>query len=63
MIDVLIELLVLVLIFGIVYWAITQIPLPQPARVAVNVILAIIVIVLLASFLGYGPWWHARHRW
>ena len=65
MIDVLLELLILVLIFGVLYWAIGQIPLPKPARTAANVVLAIILIVLLASLLGWGPWWHAHlpRRW
>jgi hypothetical protein len=48
----LISLLVLVVIFGIVYWVVQQIPLPPPIRLAVIVIFAVIAIVWLLKFFG-----------
>lgn len=51
----LISLLVLLLIVGLVYWAITTIPLPQPIRVIAIVILVIVAVVYL---LGYLPGGH-----
>ena len=57
MISLLITLLILVVIFSLVYWALTQIPLPQPIRAVVIVILVIIAIIVLLQFipgLHYG---------
>jgi hypothetical protein len=51
MIDLLIYLLIAALIFGLVYWALTQIPLPQPVRVVVIVVMAIIAILFLVRLL------------
>jgi len=51
MISVLITILVLCLVFGLVWWIVTLIPLPAPfaqvARVCVAVIFLIIVLVEL----------------
>jgi len=52
--DLLIQLLALVAIGGIVYWVMTKIPLPEPFRIVVYVIFAIVAIILLADFAGLG---------
>ena len=49
--DVLISLLVLLVIVGLVYWAITQIPLPQPVRIVAVVLVVLIAIILLLNYL------------
>lgn len=49
--DVLVTLLVLVLVFGLVWWAITQIPLPPPVKIVVSVVLAIIAIIALLELV------------
>lgn len=56
MLGLLIQLLILVVIAGIVWWVIGQIPLPQPLRLVVIVIFAIIAIIVLCSIAGWvGP--------
>lgn len=57
MISVLITLLVMCLIFGIIWWILTLIPLPSPflqvARVIVAVIFLIWLIYLLLPFAAH----------
>lgn len=53
--DVLISLLVLLVIVGLVYWAITQIPLPQPVRIVAVVLVVLIAIILLLNYLPGAP--------
>lgn len=54
MVSLLVTLLVLALIVGIAWWALQQIPLPQPARIIINVGIAIVAIIILASLLTGG---------
>jgi hypothetical protein len=58
MLEVLVTLLVMCLIFGIIWWIITLIPLPAPfaqvARVIVAVIFLIWMIYLLLPLTGGG---------
>jgi hypothetical protein len=54
--DLLITLLIYVLIFGLLYWAITLLPLPEPFKQLALVIFVIIVILLLVNvLLGVVP--------
>jgi hypothetical protein len=56
MIAFLIYLLVLCLVFGLIYYVITLLPLPQPFKnVAVILIVLIFVLVLLSGFYGALP--------
>lgn len=52
----LIPLLITLIIIGVVcyiaWWAISQIPMPQPIRTAVVVVFALIVIVVLLNTVG-----------
>jgi hypothetical protein len=50
-IGILINLLIIVGILGLVWWALSQIPLPPVGRIIVNIVLAIIGIIFLASML------------
>lgn len=52
--DLLITLLVLVVAIAIVWWALSQAPIPPPFRWVVNVILAIIALVVLFEFVAPG---------
>ncbi len=49
MISLLVTVLIAALIFYLVWWALSQIPLPQPVRTVVIVILVIIFVVWLAQ--------------
>lgn len=50
----LIEILIAVVVFGLIYYVITLIPLPPPFRTIALVVMALIAIVWLLSFLGPG---------
>jgi len=56
LIAALIYAIIVLLIIGLIYWAVTLIPLPQPfqqlIRVAAIVIGVIVVILLLLNVLG-----------
>jgi len=60
MIATLIWLLVMLAIFAIVWWAIQQMGLPDPIKIVVVVIMAIIALLVLVSLLPGGrphvPW-------
>ena len=44
----------LVLVFGVVYWIITLIPLPPPFKLVAQVVLALILLIVLIDFLLGG---------
>ena len=48
----LIGLLLALVILGIVFWAVQQLTMPQPVRVVVTVVPAIVAIVWLAQAFG-----------
>jgi len=54
LINLLIWLIIVGLILYVVYWAVSQIPLPPPFPVVIKVVLALIVLVLLLSVLVGG---------
>ena len=54
MISLLVTLLVVCLVLSIAWWALSQIPLPQPFRAVVVVILALIAIIVLLGLLPIG---------
>ena len=56
----LIELLIGLLIIGLIYWAITQIPLPPPVRTVAYVVLVIIAIIWLLRL--HGVWGGSTRR-
>lgn len=58
MISLIITLLVVLLVLAIAWWAIQQLPLPDPVRwVAVVVIALIAILVLLSLLPGTGLHW------
>jgi hypothetical protein len=53
MIDFLIYIVVLCIVFGLVYYIVTLLPIPQPFKnVAVIAVLLIFLLVLLAALFG-----------
>jgi len=50
----LIDILIAVIVFGLIYYVITLIPLPPPFRTIALVVMALIAIVWLLSFVGGG---------
>ena len=59
MISILVTILVMCIIFGLLWWIVTVIPLPPPfariAQVVIVVIFCIWLIYLLLPFAGYHP--------
>lgn len=56
MITIVVNLLILLLIFGLVWYIITLIPLPEPfLKVAQIVLLVLLLLVLLGIFAGGVP--------
>ena len=52
----LISLLILVLVAGLLWWAISQIPLPQPLGMVVQVVFVVIfALILLGMLSGHFP--------
>ena len=47
-----ISLIILLAIMGLAFWAAQQLTMPQPVRVVVTVVLAIVAIVWLAQAFG-----------
>lgn len=54
MISLLITVIVAGVIFYLVYWALSQIPLPAPFMVVARVILALVAIIFLIGLLTGG---------
>lgn len=52
--SLLISILIVCLIVGVIYWALSVLPLPPPVRMVVQVVLAIIVVIWLISLLSGG---------
>ena len=63
MIELLIQIVILCIVFGLVYYIVTLLPLPDPfKRIAMIAVLIIFILILLYSFIGGGPVvrWPAR---
>lgn len=61
MIGLLVTLLILLIVFAIVWWLASMIPIPPQFRWVVNVLLGLILLILLLSILFGGvsvPWAH-----
>ena len=53
--NVLLSLLIVILVLGLVWWVITQLPLATPWRMAATVVFEVIAILVLLSFLPGMP--------
>jgi hypothetical protein len=61
MIGMLITLLVLCLIFGLIWYLIGILPVPQPFKNVILIIMVIIAIIVLLSFVPGVPWSHGAY--
>jgi hypothetical protein len=62
-IPLLVYVIVLLVLFGVVWWAITQMPLPHPFGIAAQVLLLVVFVLILLSLLfGAGPGTHGYIR-
>lgn len=56
MIDILIWIVILCIVFGLIYYIITLMPLPPPFKnIAMIVILVIFLLILLFALMGQVP--------
>ena len=57
-----IQLIGLVAVLGIVWWVLQSIPLPQPARILIVVLFAILAIGVIGNITGLwsAPMWRGR---
>jgi len=55
-IDFLIYLIILCIVFGLIYYIVTLLPLPEPfKKIAVIAVLLIFLLVILGALVGYVP--------
>lgn len=59
MLDLVVYLAVIAIVVILLWWILTQIPLPEPAgqiiKIVIVVIVAVIAISILLNFTGHGP--------
>jgi hypothetical protein len=59
MLDLLVQILIFALVFGAIYYIITLLPLPEPfgriALIVLGLVAVIWLITLLLGLLGHGP--------
>lgn len=48
----LVELLIVVIVIGLVYWLVLQLPLPPPFKMIAQVIVVLVAIFWLLSLIG-----------
>jgi len=57
--DLLLQLLIVLIIVGVIYWIVTLLPLPHPFPTIVYIVLGAIVLIYLLNvlfgFMGTGP--------
>jgi hypothetical protein len=51
MMGLLVSILILCLIFGVIWWVITLIPLPPPFKQIAMVVVALVFVLILISYL------------
>lgn len=51
----LIQLLVVIIVLGLLYWLVMQLPLPEPFRRIAQVIVVVILIIWLLNLVGLLP--------
>ena len=60
--SVLFSLLIFVIVFGLIYWIVTQLPIPDPfKKIAIVVVLVIGLLYLLAFLFGLVPVFPVLH--
>lgn len=52
----LLSLFILVIVFGLLYWLVTLLPIPEPAKkIALAILIVFCVIYLLSFLFGLAP--------
>jgi hypothetical protein len=63
MLSLLVTVIVLGVVFYLLYWLVSQIPLPAPFAVVAKVLLGLFaVLILLGLLFGWAPFPHLRLR-
>jgi hypothetical protein len=53
--NIMIDLIVYLVVFGLIWWLVGLLPLPSPVAQIVNVLFTIILIVIILSTFGFLP--------
>lgn len=54
LINLIVTIIVIALVFGLVWWVLSQMPLPEPFRMVVNVLIGLLAVVILLGLLFGG---------
>ena len=54
MLNLLVTLVIYGLVLAIIWWAIQQVPMPEPFSWVVKVVFALVVVIILLGLLGVG---------
>jgi heme A synthase len=60
MVSILISLLILIVIFGAIFYVIRIIPIEEPFKTAAYVVILLIFILVLLGLIGIIPGWPIR---
>lgn len=58
MIEALIGAIIFVVVAGLIYWLVMQLPLPGTAKIIVQVLFIIILILVLLGVFVHSGYWH-----
>ena len=56
--GIIVTLIIYLIIFGLIWWCVGMLPLPNPIRQIVQVLFVILVILMLLSVVGIVPGGH-----
>jgi len=54
LVNLLITILILSLVFGLIWWVLGQMPIPEPFRMVVNAIIGLIAVLVLLGIVFGG---------
>jgi heme A synthase len=54
LISLLVTIIVIALVFGLIWWVLGQMPIPEPFRMVVNALFGLIAVVFLLGLLFGG---------
>jgi heme A synthase len=54
LISLLITIIIIAVVFGLVWWILQQMPLPEPFKMVVNVLIGLIAVLVLLGLLFGG---------
>ncbi len=56
--DIIINLIAYLVIFGLIWWLVSMLPLPAPVAQIVRILFIILLIIIVLSFFGLIPGGH-----